>query len=68
VSGDSGEISQVPKFHSRQLRYYQKYEQHQKQGISQFSLFMKSFGKVRSAWTKGKNVVPDENKCKYQRK
>src|SRR6267378_5103605 len=54
VSGDSGEISQVPKFHLLHVRYYQKYEQPQKHGISHFNDFFNSFGKS-AAWTKSKN-------------
>jgi hypothetical protein len=35
--------------------------------LANFNVFMNSLGKV-PAWTKSKNVVPDDNKCKCQQK
>jgi hypothetical protein len=38
MRGHGGKISQMTEFHTRQLRYYQKYELHQKHGISHLGL------------------------------
>src|SRR5467141_4127539 len=38
MRGHGGKISQMTKFHTRLLRYYQKYELHQKHGISNLGL------------------------------